>query len=481
MTLSTFLACFTSLLTGLVVVLLCWPIRRPITSNLFLKLFLALGVGFGISSLLFSLCLFVENSTWHLFYVEAFFLCSLVALYCMLVVRPKESEARAASNENHSKSTPYWKIRWVFFFGFLIALGSSLYASAALILREPHGGWDAFAIWNLRARFLFRAGAQWRDAFSGFLPWTHTDYPLMIPANVARLWKYSGHESVAVPALLGLIFTYAAVGLIVSAVATLRNRSQGFLAGLVLVSTPFFVEHGASQYADVPLSFFILATVVLVCMQDYFGKSPLSLLALAGLTAGFAGWTKNEGLLFLVSMIVAHAVVVLRRQGRTSYRRQLVPFTGGLMPILLTIVFFKLKYGGPSDIFSGMRGMVHQLLNPHRYLVVFAAFQRQVFDFGGWAIFLMPILAFYLFALGGEINPRDKTNLLIALLALIMTVVGYAMIYVMGPNDLQSWLDSSLNRLFLQVWPSAVFLFFLIVRTPEQAATVRARISPNAL
>ncbi len=54
---------------------------------------------------------------------------------------------------------------------------------------------------------------------------------------------------------------YSFIGLASSTLGLLRSPSQGLLAGIVLLGTPFLIRHGASQYADVPLSFFFLATL----------------------------------------------------------------------------------------------------------------------------------------------------------------------------------------------------------------------------
>jgi Dolichyl-phosphate-mannose-protein mannosyltransferase len=427
-TLSVVFASLLSLSTGLVLVSLCWPALRPIKSNFCLKFFLALGIGCGISSALFFLCLFAENSDRHLALIEVLLLGTLLAILWMSISKAKEPVSDGPFGDHSGGPVLGWKIRWASFLAFVVALASSSYAFIALILRGPNGEWDAFGIWNLRARFLFRAGVQWRDSFSRFLPWSHTDYPLLIPASVARLWKYSGHDSVAVPILLALIFTYATVGLTVSAVAALRTSTQGLLAGLVLVSTPYFVQLGASEYADVPLGFFYLATFVLICMPDRGSQGRSRLLMLAGITAGFASWTKNEGLLFLASILAAHAVVVVQKRGGTSYLRQVIPFVTGFAPILVIIVFFKRNFGGPSDVFSAPLGIVHQLFDIHRYFQVSRALLRQVFDFGGWVITPMAVLAFYLLALGSDIDPEDRVNWLTAALALVMTLAGYCII-----------------------------------------------------
>jgi len=38
------------------------------------------------------------------------------------------------------------------------------------------------------------------------------------------------------------------------------------LAGIVLAGTSFLIKHGATQYADVPLAFYFMATLVLFCI-----------------------------------------------------------------------------------------------------------------------------------------------------------------------------------------------------------------------
>ncbi|HEY3038658.1 MAG TPA: hypothetical protein VGJ66_07965, partial [Pyrinomonadaceae bacterium] len=56
-----------------------------------------------------------------------------------------------------------------------------------LAIKKPHGEWDAWAIWNMRARFIFRAGPFWRDAFSYVIDRSRPDYPILIPASIAGI------------------------------------------------------------------------------------------------------------------------------------------------------------------------------------------------------------------------------------------------------------------------------------------------------
>ncbi len=88
----------------------------------------------------------------------------------------------------------------------------------ALSLDKPFGDWDAWAIWNLRAGFI-ASGDDWLKGFSSAILWSHPDYPLFLPLNVARGWVLLGQRSVYVPILLGLVFQLSLAGLLSSVVA----------------------------------------------------------------------------------------------------------------------------------------------------------------------------------------------------------------------------------------------------------------------
>ena len=47
---------------------------------------------------------------------------------------------------------------------------------------------------------------------------------------------------------------------------------------------------------------------------------------------------------------------------------------------------------------------------------------------------------------------------------------GYLFAYVITPYDLEWHIGSSIRRLFIQLWPAWVFIFFYCVRGPELTA-----------
>jgi hypothetical protein len=453
-------------LTGFVVVCLAWPQPTPLRSNLLLKTSLCAGCGLGIFSVVFFL--FPALSLSGLILVDtAVFGVSLAVLICS---RTRRSSAAIVADERVAIDGPGGWIRPALGTAFALALAASAYASVVRTVAHPHGdGWDAFAIWDLHARFLFRGGPHWKDGFVPLIPWSHPDYPLLLPASIAHFWRYVGHESWVVPSVIALIFAFGTVGLLLSGLSISRGRNQALLGGTMLLATPFFVEQGTSQYADVPLAFFFLATIMLLCLHDAGMRRP-GLLALAGLTAGLAAWTKNEGLLFLGAVVLARIVILARHEGWTSCRRQTVPMLLAALPLLLVIAYFKIRVAPAGDLFSSSANLWRKILDPARYWATVQWYAKEILRFGHW----LPIpgtvlLAGYYFMVGREAGSKYEAGIRTSVLALGLTLAGYFAVYVITPYDIHWHLRSSLNRLFLQVWPSAIFLFFLTVRTPEQA------------
>lgn len=350
---------------------------------------------------------------------------------------------------------------------FCISLGLAAATFSQLSIQSPHGGWDAWAIWNVRARFLFRGAAYWTDAFVKDL--AHSGYPLLLPSNIARGWMLVGSDTVLVPILLAAVFTFGIVGLMVSALALTRDASQGLLAGVVLSATPFFISHGASQYADVPLAFYFLSFVVTLSLIDHCASPRLFFLL--GLIAGFAAWVKNEGWLFLLCSSVCLIVAFFKRVFSSLSFRTLGWYVCGLLPGALLVLHFKTQVspGVNRIVRQSAEEVASKLLDVERYWTVFKAFFVEMGKFGGWIVSLQIVLLIYLLLIGPNPNGVKKEVALLPLALISLMALGFYLVYIITPHDLDWHLRTSLNRLLLQLWPSAVFLYFQFVRTPLEA------------
>jgi hypothetical protein len=349
-------------------------------------------------------------------------------------------------------------LAWAFALLLLSGLAVFVWVSA----RDPRGGWDAWAIWNLRARFLYRnGGVAWRDAFTEVLDWSHPDYPLLLPAFVARGWTLLGRESSAVPIALAGFFTFACAGLMAASLAILRGAPQGLLAGLALAATPWLYAQGAMQCADIPVAFFRLATLAAMALADRFNS--LGLAVVAGMAAALGGWAKNEGLLWFGAFLVARMIVA---------RGRLVPaFLAGALPALAPILFFKVRVATSSDIFgaAGRAGMMTRVLEPARYSLIAKEALVHAWNFGPLPVSAFAMLIVYAAVAGlRRWENQDRAILPTGVLALSFTTVGYFVIYLLRPLDLAWLLDTSADRLLLQLWPGIVFVIFLACRAPRR-------------
>jgi hypothetical protein len=346
---------------------------------------------------------------------------------------------------------------------------SSLVAFAVRWSAEPHGHWDAFSIWNLRARFLYRGGEHWQDGSAPALDWSHPDYPLLIPASVARCWTYLGNESTLAPALIGLLFTLATAGGLGAVVGALRTPTQGLLAALVLLGTRVFLMIGYWQIADVPLAFFMLAAVGLLCLHDRPGGPGKGGLILAGMMAGFAAWTKNEGLLFLACLLPVRLAVRGFAVGWREALREMLPLLLGLLPVALQLVYFKVCLAPPNDLVAGQgsHSTLSRLTDPARYGEIARASGKEFLTAIGPGAVLVLALAFVLL---GRAPRAARPAAALPLLVLVLMLLGYFAVYLTTPHDLAWHLMSSLHRLYIQLWPLALLGYFSIVATPEEAA-----------
>ncbi|MFL5308920.1 MAG: glycosyltransferase family 39 protein, partial [Myxococcales bacterium] len=258
----------------------------------------------------------------------------------VLVRRPRRAAAAATSRDS-----PRWP-------AYAVAAAAVL-ATAFFVehtIRYPDGGWDAWAIWNLRARFLARGGAGFRAAFSPeILFWAHRDYPLLVPGAVAQSFLLARSESPWVPAAVSYTFAAAAVALLGAAARELRGAGWGALAALALVSTPCFVGFASNQQADVAVGALLLAACALTAIAIERGE-PRALLP-AGFAASLAAWTKNEGALYFACL--GTALLATRWAPPRQRLRAVLRFALGGLPVLAQVAGFKLRVAHESDLFTG--------------------------------------------------------------------------------------------------------------------------------
>jgi hypothetical protein len=312
----------------------------------------------------------------------------------------------------------------------------------------PDGGWDAIAIWNMRARALFAAPHDLHAVF-GPAPLAHSDYPPLVPGLIAHGWFALGRRSVAVPIVIAGLYAAGGAGALWKAAAVQRGRAVGTCALLALICTPQFLIQAQIQYADLKLAMLLLVAVAFASERRH---------AAAGLAAGLAGLTKNEGLLEAFLLVVALAL--------TAGPRVLLRFLAGASAPLALLVYFKLRVAPPSEIAAAFSLSQGLSLLKHRLGWLFRAFLRQAVDFPVWGLAPLAIAAAWAARLR-----RLRRSWSIAAPFVLLCLGLFFCIYLVTPFDLQWHVRQSLDRLLFQLFPSVLYATVFLWEPAAQPAS----------
>jgi hypothetical protein len=367
----------------------------------------------------------------------------------------------------------------------LAAAALALVTLVSAVLYNPHGDEAAWSIWNLRARFLFRSGADWRLAFSHDLAWSQLDYPLLLPGLIVLCWDLVRQESTAAPVAIAFLFALATPGVLMCTLAVLRGRMQAVLGGVVLLGTASFIALSASLYGDVPLSFYILATLALISLQDRFPHD-LRFSALAGLMAGFAAWTRNEGLVFVGAMLLARVFALAWTRNRSARDLpavvpQLLRFVAGLAAPLAVVIVFKLRVAPPPAAFSVPASTIlAHLADIGRWITMLEGLVLALFQLGRYLIPIVLLLGLYWYLVRSRParptqSGSDRAGLLTAVVALLLTLAFQLVFDVLYDSNLAFEIGTSGERILLQLWPAALLAFFLAAESPQLVALAPGR------
>ncbi|MBW2249268.1 MAG: glycosyltransferase family 39 protein [Deltaproteobacteria bacterium] len=464
--------------TAFFIVNMAWPGKDSFQSEFAVKGCLSIGLGLGLSSWLFFTCLVLFGAvTKHFIWFDF-----ILLIICFIFFLYKKKKAY---NSNLKPEFVSPDRKWFYYFlyaGFIVLSLIGIISFVLRLLNDPHGSWDAWNIYNLGARFIYRGSTEWATAFSNPYDWSLPDHPLLITGNVARIWSYAGYEALMAPVLQAFLFTSATVILTVFSVSRLQNKNQGLIAGMVLLGTPFFIYNGSSLIADVPVGFYILATVVLYCFIDEGTKKKPGLIFICGAMAGCAAWTKDEGLLLIAAIFIARFIVVTLQKGLGAFFKEAVIFSAGLTPVLIIIAYFKFLLVSQNIVYlkdqlappgthifnQDFNVLLNSLTDIKNYIMIGKTFLIKFYELEKWMLVVFPV---FILLMGRSDKKQNNPGIYTSLLILMIMICGYFTVFLVYPLDNLEWLlEMTVKRLLLQILPSFIFVFFLITAAPEETA-----------
>ena len=445
------------LLLGYLIVDIIW--KTTSMRQRVLKLFLGIGIGLGVTSLLLFVWLWLTNQ------LKGFEWLLIGIILCILLMEIYRHRNEPFRFHLPTIRLPSSRLDIIFSAIFIIAFLFSYSSFITYSLDHQHGDRDAQAIWNLHARIIYRDPANWKEVFSPeFDTRFHPDYPLLTPLDVIWGWDFLKTETTRVPIVLAGLFTFGIVGLLSASLIHLKTWGQAALASLVLMGTPYFILLGTFQTADIPFAYFVLSTIVMFAL--YFVEKKPELLLLAGLTSGLAAWTKNEGILFILSSLVGCIIYGTMQRQLWKKLRYFLP--GLLIPAII-IISYKVFLAPTNDLFLGFSTTVFigKLISLQRYETIFTTIGINLLDFGNWPISIPILLLAFLIIIGFQMNNPSKRIIGVGIIILTVQLIGYIFMYVITPLPLEFHLQYSLGRLLFHLFPSALFLFFWAIDSPE--------------
>jgi hypothetical protein len=402
----------TLLFSATIVVLVGYAVAARVTERevgdgtcALVRIALTPGIGFGLSSIWFFAFIALGVSSLVKLAIET--VIAIVAFAWLML-------HRTFSQHKVSNTPPLYT--WAA----IASIGGALAAFLIQFIRRPLGISDAFGLWNAHARIFDLAGRNWLEVMRTSL---HPDYPGLLPLTVVRFWQALHGEATWVPAGVALTFLLATAAVIFGAITTISGRMMACAALVSLFANGDVISLAANQYADVPLAYYYTCAVCLVLLGP-------STLPLAGLCAGLAAWTKNEGLLFSIAIAAGLAVV-----DRRSLRRFLPSACVGVGASLC----YKWIVHVPSDLFtqtaedSGTPPLMLRVVDLHRMKVIASSFTDQI------VCNILPLAAVVVVACSLQwqeqrfeltLNGRATRQIVACCIAFFITVAGYAAIYL---------------------------------------------------
>lgn len=447
--------------------LMRWLFPQPLRWSLhnILLFSLAAGTGAGIASCIYFLALLLAGPSLAVLASATGAFVAIALLLGFLARRP-------GTVFEVAEGPPVPRYLILVFAG-AVALALIMFLGA--VIYNPHGDEAAWSIFNLRARFLFRAGDAWRIAFSPDLAWSQLDYPLLVPSLVAMCWKIAGGESTSAAIGVAFLFAVGTAGILIATLAVLRGKLQALLAGTLLLATASFVALAASLYGDIPLSFYIVSALALLCLQDRFPSDPRFSI-LAGLMAGFAAWSRNEGLIFVVALLIARSFALARSHRRAAILPELLRLLAGTAAPLAVVLVFKTRVAPPSPYFSVPGSvLLKHAADAGRWITLIEGVVIALFTFGRFLIPIVLVLALYAYlvrfrpeCLGRD--SRDRASLITIAVALPITLGVQLLIDLLYDANLPLEIGTSGERIIMQLWPAAVLAFFAAANSPQLEA-----------
>ena len=436
--------------------------RKNMASLSFLHFFLAGGLGLGISGQVAFLN-FILFGKFNALFIAGFHL--ILFIFLSLLCFCKARAVFSVPFQGNKFHLPHIAA----LVGIIVLFIPTWYIANFYI----YGGWDAWAVWNLKSRMLFLSD-DWQRIFHPALWRSSPHYPLLLPFINIWGWTFAGETLPQLPTLTSLIFTFLTLGLLYFSLKKFISPLIAFVSVSVIMTLPLFVRLATSQYSDMVVGYYLSAGMFCLILATSLKMEGFAVLA--GLMTGFLSFTKNEGLLASVVLVCLGIPYLLRESPREERKRFLLSFLEAVFISHIPAIAFQIFYA-PEDILmiNGLTSREHPV-SLLRLKTIFGYYLIElglpVFNLmtmiktnwdtsqiipmkwhGVWIVFFIGLIA------GGRRCFRPPIALIpLFLLFYLLAISGWYFINTWRPVDW--WLSVTFARVMFSLLPLFIFWIF---------------------
>ncbi len=324
----------------------------------------------------------------------------------------------------------------------------------------PYHAWDAVAMWEGKAVFIFHDGTI--DSIASF---PHPSYPLNTTLELVFFFSLYGTPHHYAKMLFASFF----LSLVIVFYYTLREGGLGKTTAILVTSilslNTLLYDHATIAYADLPLTFYY--TTAFIFIFQFFRTGAREKLVLAAIFHGLAAWTKIEGYgLLAVNFLVltSQQVVSVARKKDEVKQSVVVLLEFGIIslviftPWMVTTLVLEME----PEYISGIPLLFDFETVGVRIGRVFQAIP--LLHWSTWLGFLYftPVVVWF----AGNFR---KTPYFLALVMFLGHLLLTGLVYLITPLSIELHVLTSLDRELMHALPSWAFLAGVLVSEDQRS------------
>ena len=335
----------------------------------------------------------------------------------------------------------------------ILAIAYAMLTLVTTTLLYPALAWDAFSIWQLKAKVLATLPLHPRpDYFSTLcLSYTHLRYPILASMMSAGVHTASGgfDRLSSAPDLL----LFGGMGIVVF--FALRQRVPlvpSLIVTALLMNLGTMYHWAGAGTAEMPLTAFYICSIL--CLLRWIHEGNAGSLILSSLFTACMAWAKNEGVALAAINLLVVLIVNVKRSGPIVVHTALFYAIVGIL--CLPWAMFIRALPRTDEDYAGRLTPHNLLANTGRLPAILHGFIAEMMRFDRWGIFWLLMIALIVAAAFQRQFRSPSVKLLLMLLVLHLLV--YIPAFMVTNWKIDDLMACSSDRLLMHAAPVAAVL-----------------------